>query len=240
VGINYQANILVAKPPGGDFDKGMPVVEMSGEAKPSPAKSTPSLATNCKPGTRFPSYPVLRQSDARPWQLHHKMQSDGRFRIVVFAGDISDNSQRDLVNELGQWLGSTLLPRFPTMALSIAADPHGGTVKFRTAKHPSVIDVLLVHSAPREEVELLEHLHETYHPFDPDLGWDYDKVFVDGPSYHEGDGQAYKNYGVDAKLGALVVVRPDGYTGLVTSLGVEGQIEVDKWFGLVLREISSV
>lgn len=213
----------------------MPIVEMSEQATASPAQSKLSLAANCKPGTRFASHQVLSQADARPWQLHHMMPSDGRFRIVVFAGNIGDAAQLSKVNELGAWLGSELLPKYPTMALSVGSNPHGAIAKFRTERQPSIIDVLLVHSAPREDVEMLKDLHETYHPFDLKLGWEYGKVFADGPSYHEGDGEAYRKYGVDKQHGAVVVVRPDGYTGLVTQIGAEGWKETEKWFGSVLR-----
>lgn len=215
----------------------MPVVEISEHATPSPAQSTLSLATNCRPGTRFPSYQVVCQADARPWQLHHMMPSDGRFRIVVFAGNIADEAQRAKVNELGEWMGSSLLTKYPTMALSVGSNPHVGTMKFRTHKQPSIIDVLLVHSAPREDIELLTDLHETYHPQDPKLGWEYNKIFVDGMSYHEGHGEAYAKYGVDKQVGAVVVVRPDGYTGLVTPVGAEGQTQIEKWFEPVLRRV---
>ncbi|KAL1875956.1 hypothetical protein VTK73DRAFT_9667 [Phialemonium thermophilum] len=237
IGINYQPSLLVAKPPGNDFDEGMPAVELRASTDVSRAQSTVSLALNCRPGTRFPSHQVLSQADARPWQLHHKMPSDGRFRIVIFAGDIADAEQRRRVNELGAWLGSDLLPRYPTMALSVGSDPHGATMKFPTDNQPSIIDVLLVHSAPRQEIELLKDLHSTYHPFDSKLGWEYDKVFVDGPSYHEGDGQAYKKYGVDPQHGAVVLVRPDGYVGLVTYVGSEGWKELEQWFAAVLRPL---
>lgn len=208
---------------------------MSEQTTASPAQSALSLATSCRPGTRFPSYQVVSQADARPWQLHHMMPSDGRFRVVVFAGDIADPARRAKVNELGAWLDSELLSKYPTMALSVGSNPHVATMKFRTAKQPSIIDVLLVHSAPREEIELLRDLHETYHPFDPKLGWEYNKVFVDGLSYHEGHGEAYAKYGVDRQEGAVVVVRPDGYTGLVTHVDADGRKEIGKWFESVLR-----
>lgn len=34
-------------------------------------------------------------------------------------------------------------------------------------------------------------------------------VFVDDQSYHAGHGEAYAKYGVDAAVGAVVLVRPD-------------------------------
>ncbi len=39
------------------------------------------------------------------------------------------------------------------------------------------------------------------HPFSTHTGWDYNKVFVNDESYHEGFGDAYKNYGVDKQRG---------------------------------------
>ena len=213
----------------------MPVVDLDLDAPRSPAQGTLSLASACRPGTRFPSYQVLRQSDARPWQLHHKMTSDGRFRVVVFGGNIKNPSHLQRVNRLGTWLRNELLPTLPTLSLSVGADPHGATGKFVTEQDPSIVDILLVHAAPREEIELLRDLDDAYHPFDPKLGWDYDKVFVDGPSYHEGHVDAYQRYGVDADVGALVVVRPDGYVGLVTALDESGWDQVSKWFMAIIH-----
>ena len=183
---------------------------------------------------RFPSHQVLRQCDARPYTLHHAMPSDGRFRLVVFGGDVADDIQRTRVNALGKWLRTSLLPDFGALGLSAGG---AGAGNLRLAKDPSVVDVLLVHAAPREKVELLRDLDEAYRPFDERLGWDYGKVFVDGPSWHEGDGEAYKKYGVDKKTGAVILVRPDGYVGLVTGLGEDGWSELRKWFEGVLRTV---
>lgn len=165
------------------------------------------------------------------------MPSDGRFRLVVFAGNVSDPTRQRLVNDLGAWLAVNVLPRAPRVALSPGADPHGGTMKFMTDESPSVIDVLLIHNAQREDVEILRDLHDVYHPFDSKLGWDYDKVFVDGDSYHEGHGAAYKGYGVDEEKGAIVIVRPDGYVGLVTGLGKQSWNELRKWFDGIVRTV---
>ncbi|KAL0939545.1 FAD binding domain protein [Colletotrichum truncatum] len=222
LGVNYQPTTLVAKEPEEESD---------GEhgLKRSPAKSTQSLATNCKLGQRFPSFKVIRQCDARLWELHHKLPSNGRFRLVVFGGDISKQGQRDLVNALGTWLAS-YLPKLPTIKLSPASDPHGGTMKFKTEEDPSIVDVLLVHSAPRDQIELLRDVHEMYHPFDSKLGWDYDKVFVDGETFYEEPQHAYEKYGVDPAKGAVVGLRPDGYVGLVVPLGHDGVQEIQSWF----------
>ncbi|KAI1339789.1 FAD binding domain-containing protein [Xylariaceae sp. FL0016] len=236
VGVNYSPSTLVAKP----AEKALNTqVQVDEQTAPVRAQSHLGAATNCKPGTRFPSYQVVAQADARPWQLHHKMPSDGRFRLVVFAGDVSpaNPEQQALVNELGSYLATEVLPRHPRIALSPGSDPHGSGGKFKTDRDPSIVDVLLVHTGKRAEVEILRDLHDVYHPFDEKLGWDYDKVFSDEESYHDGHGHAYEGYGVDREKGALVVVRPDGYVGLVTVLEKEGWSELGKWFSGVLRSV---
>lgn len=153
--------------------------------------------------------------------------------MVVFGGNVSQPAQRDLVNDFAVHLASGVLSEAPKVSLSPGADPHSATMRFKTDQPPSVVDVLLVHTAKRADVDILRDLHEVYHPFDSKLGWDYDKVFVDEESYHEGHGKAYEGYGVDPAKGAVVVVRPDGYVGLVT--GLENWAEVEKWFAGVLR-----
>ncbi|GAW27210.1 putative FAD binding domain-containing protein [Rosellinia necatrix] len=237
IGVDYKPSVLVAKPAEHRIVKSHLELEADKIALRVQAQSTLFLATNCKPGMRFPSFQVVTQSDARPWQLHHKMPSDGRFRLVVFSGDISKPTRQRLVNNLGAWLSANVLSKYPLVALSPSADPHGGTTKFQTDSYPSIIDVLLVHTAKRADVEILRDLHEVYHPFDAKLGWDYDKILVDEESYHDGNGHAYEGYGVDPEEGALVIVRPDGYVGLVTTVAEEGWKEIAKWFQGVLRPV---
>jgi phenol 2-monooxygenase len=53
-------------------------------------------------------------------------------------------------------------------------------------KLDSIIEILIIHVAPREYINLLD-IHPVYHLFDDDLGWDYDKVYIDGASYQEGE-----------------------------------------------------
>jgi phenol 2-monooxygenase (NADPH) len=112
-------------------------------------------------------------------------------------------------------------------------------------KPPSIVDVLLEYAATThaaatsgstgKEIELFD-FHEVYHPVDPKLGHNYDKVFVGRPSHQDGDGRAYENYGISRTHGALVGVRPDGYIGLVTSLDAEaGWPELVRWLEGILQ-----
>jgi phenol 2-monooxygenase len=50
--------------------------------------SDQSLAKNATVGMRFPSAQVVRFSDARAMQLAKALQSNGRWRLVVFGGDL--------------------------------------------------------------------------------------------------------------------------------------------------------
>ncbi|KAI1259702.1 FAD binding domain-containing protein [Xylariaceae sp. FL1019] len=236
IGVDYCKSSLVAKLREQHDLKG----ERDGEAHGrslDEVHSDQSLAINCRPGMRFPSFQVVAQSSAQPVQLHHKMPSDGRFRLIVFSGDISDSTRLKMINGLGDLLFHRVINRFPRITLSPGYNPHGATMKFKTDKDPSIVDILLLHTTKRENVEILRDLHEIYHPFDSKLGWDYDKVFADEESYSGVHGHAYEGCGVDKGKGALVVVRPDGYVGLIASL--ESAEIVEKWFEGVLRPVDT-
>ncbi len=201
--VDYGASILVAKP-GDSADQGdgtdvgpqtngssSPILKITGKQ---------DLATNIKMGMRFPSFQVLMQADARPWQFAHFLKSDGRFRIILFAGNIASKYQFQRIQTFGEALAAPdlFIHRFTPLGKPI----------------DSVIELLMIHSAPRKEIELLD-LHDIFHPFDEREGYDYGKVFVDDESYHEGYGEAYMGYGVDRENGCVVVVRPDQYVGWV-------------------------
>ena len=47
------------------------------------------LPKNIKLRMRFPSAQVLNQADARPWQFSRSLISNGRWRIILFAGNIA-------------------------------------------------------------------------------------------------------------------------------------------------------
>jgi phenol 2-monooxygenase len=58
----------------------------------SATRSKQELATGLTVGMRFPSAQVVRFCDAKALQLIKAFPSDGRWRIVVFAGDIIENA----------------------------------------------------------------------------------------------------------------------------------------------------
>ena len=214
--VDYGASILVAKPgdSAGQRDSTNDEAVINGADR---VVGKQELAGNIKLGMRFPSFQVLNQSDARPWQFGQFLKSDGRFRIIVFAGNLKNEKQWDRLQSFGESI----------------AEPDSVVHRFTPSAQPvdAVIEILVIHSAPRQEVELLD-LHGIFHPFDWKSGWDYGKVFVDDVSYHEGHGEAYRHYGVDKESGCLVIVRPDQYVGWIG--GLEDLGDIDRYFSKVL------
>ncbi|KAI9646374.1 hypothetical protein NHQ30_004364 [Ciborinia camelliae] len=204
VAVNYGASIIVAK-------EGDAVEQGDGTDVAHSAKfrvlGKENLATNIKIGMRMPSFKVLNQSDARPWHFQERLKSDGRWRIVIFAGDVSDEKQMSLITSLGQALQNVVAKFTP-----------------ETKEIDSVIEVLMIHSAPRIKIELLD-LPDIFHPWSKKDGYDYWKVYVDDISYHEGHGKGYEGYGVDKKRGCAVVLRPDQYVSWVGELEDVGEME---------------
>lgn len=176
------------------------------------------LSTEIKLGMRMPSFKVLNQADARPWHFQEILRSTGQWRLVVFAGDVSQPAQMERVQKLGARLAASdsFLSRFT---------PAGQRID-------SVIEVLTIHSAPRVAIELSD-FPEIFHPFHDRDGWDYWKIYVDDLSYHEGHGKAYENYGVDKTRGCAVILRPDQYVSWIGEL--EDVEAMDKFFSGFMR-----
>ena len=213
IAVDYGASVIVAK--AGDLaEQGDgTAVESPGRHDKNRVVGKQDLAGNIKIGMRMPSFQVLNQADARPSQFQELLKSNGRWRVVVFAGDLRDPEQWARLTKLGEALAQpfTFLSR-----CNARAGPN------------SVIEVLTIHSAPRTAIELLD-LPDVFHPFSEREGWDYWKVFVDDLSYHEGHGHAYQNYGVDPTKGCLVVIRPDQYVSWIGELEDVGEME--RFFG---------
>lgn len=69
--------------------------------------STQSLATNLKVGMRFPSTQVVRFGDAKAMQLVRALPADGRWRIVIFAGDIGSEAVSQRLRKVCDPFGTT-------------------------------------------------------------------------------------------------------------------------------------
>lgn len=216
VSVNYGTSMIVAKE--GDARVQGDGTSVGVAATKTRVVGKQNLATNIQMGMRMPSYQVLNHSDARPWQFQETLNSDGRWRVVIFAGNVTVPAQMDRVRRLGAQL----------------ADPKSFLRRFTPASKPidAVVEVLTIHSSPRFEVELFD-FPEVLRPFKGDMGWDYGKIFVDADSYHEGHGHAYQNYGVDPQAGCMVVLRPDQHVSFIGDL--EDAESLDCFFSTFMK-----
>jgi phenol 2-monooxygenase len=76
--------------------------------------SNQALASNLKVGMRFPSAQVVRHCDAKAMQLVKALPADGRWRIIIFAGDIREDLPSSRLREVGMRFSQS---RFPLMSL---------------------------------------------------------------------------------------------------------------------------
>lgn len=157
------------------------------------------LATKLAHGMRLPDFQMVNQSDGVPIRAYHRLSSDGRFRILVFPGDVAEGAATDRFSRLGDRLAKGL------------------------TRNPGV-EIITVHSSRRADVELMD-LHPVFRPWDDENGWNYWTVYADDDSYHDGHGHVYERCGIDRNTGCIVLLRPDGYVSLICGLEDTGAIE---------------
>ncbi|KUJ06289.1 putative phenol 2-monooxygenase [Mollisia scopiformis] len=187
--------------------------------------SLQSRAKGLKVGMRFPSAQVIRFCDAFELQFLKAFPSDGRWRIVIFAGDVRQIAASRRLIQLGKYLFSEHGPIKKYTAPGLDVD--------------SFIEVLVLLSGERLTTKQ-EQIPKT---FWPETGkWrvrDLHKIYIDDESYHSGHGHAYEVYGVNPKHGATAIVRPDGYVSMV--LDIEDYAGISDFFaGFAVERISAV
>ncbi|OCK74799.1 FAD binding domain protein [Lepidopterella palustris CBS 459.81] len=172
IGIQYPASLIVR-------NKG-------------PQSTSHPLAVKLAQGMRLPDFQMVNQSDGVPIRAYHRFTCDGRFRILVFAGNISQEPSLSRLARLGKW--------FTTQPLQTSG-----------------MEVVTIHSSKRADVELMD-LHPVFRPWDDEDGWNYWTVYADDESYHDGHGHVYERCGINKDEGCLVVLRPDGYISVICAL----------------------
>ncbi|KAF4988771.1 hypothetical protein FGRMN_9565 [Fusarium graminum] len=196
IAVDYGKSSIVAKP----------CVDDSGLAD----HKKQSLAPEIRLGMRMPSVKVLSQADARPWHLQELLRSNGTWRVILFPGNIESERQRKRMVTFCDKLSDTssFLKRFTPS----------------TARYDSVIEVLTVHASKRQDHDIFD-FPEVLRPYDEVDGWDYNKIFVDDSSYHEGYGQLYKTWGISLDEGCVVILRPDQYVSFVGVMDDYGSLD---------------
>ncbi|KIM94699.1 hypothetical protein OIDMADRAFT_135710 [Oidiodendron maius Zn] len=178
-------------------------------------ESLQHLATNLKVGMRFPSTQVIRFCDAKAMQLAKALPADGRWRIMIFGGDIQNDASSRRLNQLGEYIFSDSGPVQRHL-------PRGSDID-------TFIEVILVLYGERVKIEQ-EQIPECFAPVTGK--WrikDLHKTYIDDESYNSGHGHAYDFYGVHPEKGAVTIIRPDQYISIVVD--IENHRGISEFFG---------
>lgn len=160
------------------------------------------LATGFVIGKRFHSAPVIRLGDAKPLQLGHVVQADGRFRLFAFAGAEDPTAPNAAIRRLCRFLSDD--PASPLRRYT----PDGADID-------SVIDLRAVFQQGHRDLAI-EAMPELLLPRKGRHGLiDYEKMFC--PDL-KGGHDIFAMRGIHRAAGCLVIVRPDQYVADVLPL----------------------
>ena len=176
------------------------------------------LAEGFPIGMRFHSAPVIRLGDAKPVQLGHAAEADGRWRIYAFAG------REDQVE-----------PGSPLAALCsfLEASPLSPVTNYKAAGGDidSVIDVRALFQQPHRALEI-ERMPALLLPTKGRLGLrDYEKIYCPDLT---GGKDIFNLRRIDRSTGCMVVVRPDQYVSHV--LPLDAFEDLATFFGRVMLQ----
>ncbi|KAI0642305.1 FAD binding domain-containing protein [Trametes meyenii] len=169
-----------------------------------------SAASRLIVGERMVPHIFILASNAVPMNIHDALPSDMRFKVLVFVGNITDETTARQIRQVGEQLAATdsFLQRY------------GGS---------KVFDVLCISASSKDDVDWTD--------FPKVLSSHWSKVFLDDEDMHRRTGGGgFAAYGIDPKSGATVIVRPDGHVGLVAPNGHRDV--VDAYFDSFLLPIA--
>jgi phenol 2-monooxygenase len=161
-----------------------------------------NLATGFPIGARFHSAPVIRLGDAKPVELGHVAQADGRWRLYAFADRADPSSPSSRLRTLCEVLADS--PSSPLRRYLRPGDDVDAVIDLRAILQQAHRDVAV------------ETLPSLLLPRKGRLGLiDYEKVFC--PDRNAGR-DIFDMRGIDRERGCLVVVRPDQYVATLLPL----------------------
>ncbi|KAH8684900.1 FAD binding domain-containing protein [Tricladium varicosporioides] len=159
---------------------------------------------------------VTRVVDANVVHLEQEIPLNGSFRIYVFAGkpELTQRALQDFADGLkkkSSFFSTYLRPDISTVSHHEQHNPHSWLYTFCT-----------IFSSKRSAIEISRDV--------PDVLARYrDHVYADDIWDHrvaDAKAAAHAKMGLDEERGGVVVVRPDGYVGIVVGLA-EGSTTVD-------------
>ncbi|RCK66355.1 Phenol 2-monooxygenase [Candida viswanathii] len=201
--VDYEDSLLVSK---------------KGASKPDEeGRAYCALASKVPIGRRLYSSSMIAQSDGLPVHIADRAASDGRFRVLIFAGDVKKNP-------------GNIQVLYDFQELIDSNDFFAKKYTPVNAFSNSVFDIITIHASNRHDVEI-EDFPAFTHELDYKRRCDYWSLYSGvGETYHEGDVDIYSTYGIDKKKGAIVVLRPDSHVALVSEFSVAGLNEVNDYF----------
>ncbi|KAK3900636.1 hypothetical protein C8A05DRAFT_45568 [Staphylotrichum tortipilum] len=180
-------------------------------------------STRLIPGRLLVNADVTRVVDANVVHLEQEIPLNGSFRLFVFAGKPSVTAQalRDLASNMAKKNSFYMSYARPDLERVSHHERHN--------PHSHFFSVCSIFAAPRTEVEISRDLP-------PLLARYRDNVYADDRwdrQFPDAAAAAHAKMGLDQEKGGVVVVRPDGYVGVVVALE-EGSTTVDalnQYFG---------
>ncbi|KAF2753419.1 hypothetical protein EJ05DRAFT_214240 [Pseudovirgaria hyperparasitica] len=145
-------------------------------------------------GQRLPSYRVVKHANAEPTSVGSLLSSNGRWKLLIFTGDLRVEAQAVRFNNVSKAISATSCSIRQRSALDMGCQ--------------ASVDIFAIMACPRDSVPLLS-LPEIYHPWNESTGWEYDTVYTDEPDVYGVCEDAYGRYGIDRTRGCLVLCRPD-------------------------------
>ncbi|KAK4202555.1 FAD binding domain-containing protein [Triangularia verruculosa] len=173
-------------------------------------------STALVPGRLFKNADVTRVVDANVVHLEQEIPLNGAFRLFIFAGKpaVTGQALKDLAAGLAK--------KNSFYTAYQRADIDQVSHHERHNPHSHFFTVATVFAAKRNEIEISRDL--------PALLARYkDNVYADdrwARHFPDSKATAHAKMGLDEERGGVVVVRPDGYTGVVVALE-EGSATVD-------------
>jgi len=159
-------------------------------------------------GMRFHSIPVIRLADAKPMQLGHTIEADGRWRLFAFADRDDPTSASSAIGSLCAFLAN------PAKSPLCKHTP-------KTADIDSVIDFRAVFQQDHRSLSI-----ESMPTFLlPEKGYyalrDYEKMFC--PDL-KNDHDIFDLRGIDRNRGCIVILRPDQHVAQILPLNAHAEL----------------
>jgi phenol 2-monooxygenase len=129
--------------------------------------SNHEFARNVHIGMRFPSAQVIRLSDSMHLEFARVLESDGRWRIVIFAGDIEEPAGKERLENVSRLISFRCLrlirPSKVTNYLSSAGSPLMRRSSSDVDTNPN-IELLLLLAGHQNGIDIYRDIPALYLP----------------------------------------------------------------------------